>query len=380
MASIAGAVNEQQIRDALRQVSDPDRKNDIVSLGMVTGLTVKDGHVAFAIEVEPERGPRLEPLRKAAEKAVFDLPGVLSVTAVLTAHRGGPQGSPGQSPAAPPTGRPGAAKVAVPGVGSIVAVASGKGGVGKSTTAVNLAVALATQGRRVGMLDADIYGPSQPRMMGLAGRRPQSRDDKTLIPLQSYGVKCMSIGFMVAEDTPMIWRGPMVMGAIQQMLRDVEWGELDILVCDLPPGTGDAQLTMAQQVPLTGAVIVSTPQDIALLDARKGLNMFRKVDVPVLGIIENMSYFLCPHCGERSDIFSHGGARREAERLGSEFLGEVPLDIAIRETSDGGRPIVVAEPGSPHAKTYQAIAARVWDKVGALLGDAKRQPPRIVIQ
>jgi len=378
MASI-GAVNEQQIRDALRRIADPDRQKDIVSLGMVSGLTVKDGHVAFAIEVEPERGPRLEPLRKAAEKAVFDLPGVLSVTAVLTAHRGGPA-SPAAAPGGSPAGRPGAGKILVPSVRSIVAVASGKGGVGKSTTATNLAVALATQGHRVGMLDADIYGPSQPRMMGLAGRRPQARDDKTLIPLQSYGVKCMSIGFMVAEDSPMIWRGPMVTGAIEQMLRDVEWGELDILVCDLPPGTGDAQLTMAQKVPLTGAVIVSTPQDIALLDARKGLNMFRKVDVPVLGIIENMSYFLCPHCGERSDIFSHGGARREAERLGSEFLGEVPLDMAIRETSDGGRPIVISQPDSPHAKTYQTIATRVWDKVSALLGDTRRQPPRIVIQ
>jgi len=378
MASI-GAVNEQQIRDALRRIADPDRQKDIVSLGMVSGLTVKDGHVAFAIEVEPERGPRLEPLRKAAEKAVFDLPGVLSVTAVLTAHRGGPA-SPAAAPGGSPAGRPGAGKILVPSVRSIVAVASGKGGVGKSTTATNLAVALATQGHRVGMLDADIYGPSQPRMMGLAGRRPQARDDKTLIPLQSYGVKCMSIGFMVAEDSPMIWRGPMVTGAIEQMLRDVEWGELDILVCDLPPGTGDAQLTMAQKVPLTGAVIVSTPQDIALLDARKGLNMFRKVDVPVLGIIENMSYFLCPHCGERSDIFSHGGARREAERLGSEFLGEVPLDMAIRETSDDGRPIVVAQPDSPHAKTYQTIAARVRAKLAALLGDSRRQPPRIVIQ
>ena len=383
MASIGAAVNEQQILDALRRVADPERNKDLVSLGMISGLTVKDGHIAFAIEVEPERGPRLEPLRKAAEKAVFDLPGVLSVTAVLTAHRGGPSRSPAAAatgtPGAAPTGRPGAGKILVPSVRSIIAVASGKGGVGKSTTAVNLAVALATQGHRVGMLDADIYGPSQPRMMGIRGR-PQARDDKTLIPLQNYGVKCMSIGFMVAEDTPMIWRGPMVMGAIQQMLRDVEWGELDILVCDLPPGTGDAQLTMAQQVPLTGAVIVSTPQDIALLDARKGLNMFRKVDVPVLGIIENMSYFLCPHCGERSEIFSHGGARREAERLGSEFLGEVPLDMAIRETSDGGRPIVISQPDSPHAKTYQAIAARVWDKVSALLGDSRRQPPRIVIQ
>jgi ATP-binding protein involved in chromosome partitioning len=378
MAIRGGAVNEDQVLAALRQVTDPERRADIVGLGMISGLTIKDGHVAFAIEVEPERGSRLEPLRKAAEQAVFALPGVLSVTAVLTAHRGG---AARQSQAAPAAGHrpPGGGKMLVPGVRSIVAVASGKGGVGKSTTATNLAVALATQGHRVGMLDADIYGPSQPRMMGISGR-PQARDDKTLIPLQNYGVKCMSIGFMLAEDTPMIWRGPMVTGAIQQMLRDVAWGDLDILVCDLPPGTGDAQLTMAQQVPLTGAVIVSTPQDIALLDARKGLNMFRKVDVPVLGIIENMSYFLCPHCGERSDIFSHGGARQEADRLGSEFLGEVPLDMAIRETSDGGRPIVVSQPESAHAKTYQAIAARVWDKTTAILGDARRQAPRIVIQ
>ncbi|MGE0116637.1 MAG: iron-sulfur cluster carrier protein ApbC [Dongiaceae bacterium] len=373
----SGAVNEGQVLDALRQVVDPERSRDIVSLGMVSGMTVKDGHIAFAIEVEPDRGPRLEPLRKAAETAVFALPGVLSVTAVLTAHRGG---SARPAPTAGPPGRSGPAKILVPGVRSIVAVASGKGGVGKSTTAVNLALALSAHGRRVGLLDADIYGPSQPRMMGISGRRPQARDDKTLIPLQNYGVKCMSIGFMLPEDTPMIWRGPMVTSAIRQMLNDVEWGELDILVADLPPGTGDAQLTMAQQVPLTGAVIVSTPQDIALLDARKGLNMFRKVDVPVLGIVENMSYFLCPHCGGRSDIFSHGGARREAERLGTEFLGEVPLDMAIRETSDGGRPIVVSQPESAHAKTYQAIAARVWDKVAAILGDTRRQAPRIVIQ
>jgi ATP-binding protein involved in chromosome partitioning len=376
MSPTGGTINEGQVLEALRQVVDPERRSDIVSLGMVSGMTVKDGHISFAIEVEPERGPRLEPLRKAAEKAVFDLPGVLSVTAVLTAHRGGPA-QPAAGPGAGARASPG--KLLVPGVRSIVAVASGKGGVGKSTTAVNLALALAARGLRVGLLDADIYGPSQPRMMGIRGR-PVARDDKTLIPMQNHGVKCMSIGFLIAEDSPMIWRGPMVQGAITQMLRDVEWGELDILIVDLPPGTGDAQLTMAQQVPLTGAVIVSTPQDIALLDARKGLNMFRKVDVPVLGIIENMSYFLCPHCGGRSDIFSHGGARREAERLGSEFLGEVPLDMAIRETSDSGKPIVISEPESTHARTYAAIAARVWDKVAVLLGEAKRQAPRIVIQ
>jgi ATP-binding protein involved in chromosome partitioning len=379
MAPASGGVSENQVLDALRRVPDPERSGDIVSLGMISGMAIKDGNVAFAIEVEPERGARLEPLRKAAEKAVFDLPGVLSVSAVLTAHRGSAPAARGPAPIQPAARPAAAAKPAVPGVRSIIAVASGKGGVGKSTTAVNLALALASQGLRTGMLDADIYGPSQPRMMGISGR-PRAKDDRTLIPLQNFGIKCMSIGFMISEETPMIWRGPMVHGAITQMLRDVDWGELDILVVDLPPGTGEAQLTMAQQVPLTGAVIVSTPQDIALLDARKGLNMFRKVDVPILGIIENMSYFLCPHCGERSDIFSHGGARREAEKLNAEFLGEVPLDMAIRETSDGGRPIVVSDPASPHARTYQAIATRVWQKVAETLGDAKRQPPRIVIQ
>jgi ATP-binding protein involved in chromosome partitioning len=366
------AVNEDQVLEALRRVRDPDRGGDIVSLGMVSGLALRDGHVGFALEVEPERGPRLEPLRQAAEAAVEALPGVLSVTVVLTAQR--------PAPAAKPAAQPQAHKPLVPGVKTIVAVASGKGGVGKSTTAVNLALALKANGLRVGLLDADIYGPSLPRMMGISGR-PQARetaDNKKLLePMEHYGVKCMSMGFLVAEETPMIWRGPMVISALQQMLRDVAWGELDQLVVDLPPGTGDAQLTMAQQVPLSGAVIVSTPQDIALLDARKGLNMFRKVDVPVLGIVENMSYFLCPHCGERSDIFSHGGARREAERLGVDFLGEVPLDIAIRETSDGGRPITVADPDGAHAQTYRAMARRIWEKVG---GAPQRQPPRIVFQ
>ncbi|HLB80703.1 MAG TPA: iron-sulfur cluster carrier protein ApbC [Dongiaceae bacterium] len=374
MASVA----EQQIIDALRTVAGPDGKGDLVGLGMISGLVVKDGNVGFAIEVDPARGPRLEPLRRAAERAVQALPGVLSVSAVLTAHRQGPAPA-AQAPRAAPGRAASAEKALVPGVRSIVAVASGKGGVGKSTTAVNLALGLAAMGRSVGLLDADIYGPSQPRMMGIRGR-PGSVDGRTLQPMQNYGVKCMSMGFLVAEETPMIWRGPMVISALQQMLRDVEWGELDIMVVDLPPGTGDAQLTMAQQVPLTGAVIVSTPQDIALLDARKGLNMFRKVDVPVLGIVENMSYFTCPHCGQRSEIFSHGGARREAAALGIEFLGEVPLHMEIRETSDSGRPIVVSRPDSEHARTYRAIAARVWEKVSALLGESGRPAPRIVIQ
>ncbi len=376
------AVTEKQILDALSTIADPDRGADIVSLGMVSGIAIRDGNVAFSIEVEPERGPRLEPLRKAAEQAVDALPGVLSVSAVLTAQAS-PRGRVAPPPA-PGGGRPAAhaasrpQRGAIPGVGAIIAVASGKGGVGKSTVAANLALGLKANGLAVGVLDADIYGPSMPRMLGISGR-PRSRDGKTLQPMENYGLSVMSMGFLVPEDTPMIWRGPMVMSALQQMLREVEWGELDIMVVDMPPGTGDAQLTMAQQVPLAGAVIVSTPQDIALLDARKGLNMFRKVDVPVLGIVENMSYFLCPHCGGRSEIFSHGGARREAEQLGSEFLGEVPLDLQIRETSDAGHPITVSDPDNPHSLVFRQIAARVWEKVSG--ADAVgRIPPRIVIE
>ena len=376
-------VTEQQVLDALSTVADPDRGADIVSLGMVSGMAIRDGNVAFSIEVEPARGARLEPLRKSAERAVDALPGVLSVTAVLTA-----QAAPRARVTPPPAAASGAARHpphaatrlqrgAVPGVGAIVAVASGKGGVGKSTVAANLALGLKANGLAVGVLDADIYGPSMPRMLGISGR-PNSHDGKKLIPMENYGLRVMSMGFLVPEDTPMIWRGPMVMSALQQMLREVEWGTLDILVADLPPGTGDAQLTMAQQVPLAGAVIVSTPQDIALLDARKGLAMFQKVDVPVLGIIENMSYFLCPHCGGRSEIFSHGGARREAERLGAEFLGEVPLDLLIRETSDSGRPITVTDPDNPHAQVFRQIAARVWEKVSG--EGALRPPPRIVVE
>ncbi|HTY68045.1 MAG TPA: iron-sulfur cluster carrier protein ApbC [Alphaproteobacteria bacterium] len=358
---------ETQIIDALRAVKDPERGQDIVTLNMVSGLTVKEGHVAFAIEVDPKRGPHLEPLRQAAEKAVDAVPGILSVSAVLTA----------QKPAAPAAPKSG--KQLIPGVRTIIAVASGKGGVGKSTTAVNLALALAAKGLKIGILDADIYGPSQPRMMGISGK-PRSPDGKTIEPLVNYGVKVMSMGFLVPEDTPMIWRGPMVMGALEQMLRDVSWGELDAMVIDLPPGTGDAQLTISQRVPVTGAVIVSTPQDIALLDARKGLNMFRKVEVPVLGIIENMSYHVCSNCGHVEHIFDHGGARREADRLGTEFLGELPLHIAIRETSDGGHPIVVSQPESEHAKAYRRIADRVWQKVEEITGAGARQAPRIVMQ
>ncbi len=378
-------VTEEQVLEALEAVVDPDRNADIVSLGMVSGLQVKDGHVAFAIEVDAERGPSLDPLRKEAEKTVHALPGVISATVVLTAERpagagGGAQaaGAPQPAPqAAGPAAPAGAQVPLMPGVRSIVAVASGKGGVGKSTTAVNLALALSAAGHRIGLLDADIYGPSMPRMLGITGQ-PSSADGRTLEPMENFGVKCMSMGFLVEEETPMIWRGPMATQALQQMMRDINWGEIDVLVVDLPPGTGDIQLTLTQQVPLTGAVIVSTPQDIALLDARKGLNMFRKVDVPVFGIIENMSYFTCPQCGERSDIFGHGGARREAEKLGTDFLGEIPLAIEIRETSDGGHPIVVSQPESEHAKAYRAIAETLWEKIEAGLGESTG--PRIVVQ
>ena len=376
-------INEKVVLDALSAVKDPISGKDIVSAGMVRGVQMKDGHVAFAIEVDPEHGPKLEPLRKEAEKKVHALDGVLTATVVLTAERAA------QSAPPPPQqkghghghGQGGGQQAAnpLPGVKSIVAVASGKGGVGKSTTAVNLALGLAAAGKKVGLMDADIYGPSMPRMMGITGQ-PVSNDGKNLEPMQNYGIKVMSIGFLVEEDTPMIWRGPMVQSALEQMMRDVNWGELDVLVVDMPPGTGDAQLTMAQRVPLTGAVIVSTPQDIALLDARKGLNMFRKVDVPVFGIVENMSYFTCPHCGERTEIFAHGGAKAEADRLGCDFLGEVPLHIDIRTTSDGGAPIVVSKPDSEHAKCYREIAKNVANKIDATLARRAAEAPRIVIQ
>ena len=263
----------------------------------------------------------------------------------------------------------------IPGISAVIAVASGKGGVGKSTTALNLALGLRDLGLRVGLLDADIYGPSVPRLTGIH-EKPKLNDDKKMIPITRFGLAIMSIGFLVEEDTAMIWRGPMVMSAITQMLRDVAWGKLDILVVDMPPGTGDAQLTLAQNVPLKGAVIISTPQDLSLIDARRGLAMFKKVNVPVLGIVENMSYFQCPHCGERSDIFGHGGARHEAERLDVPFLGEVPLDMEIREKSDAGLPVVAIAPDGPHAKIYREIAERVR---GGLAG-ASRPAPKIVIE
>ncbi len=368
---------KDKIIEELRRVKAPDGRGDIVGQGLVSEIVVQDGKVYFSIAVPPEKASEFEPLRKTAERAAAMVPGVKTVMVTLTAEKAGVKAASGAAPG-PSQRAPAASGLqGIAEVGRIIAVASGKGGVGKSTTAVNLALGLRANGLRVGLLDADIYGPSMPRLMGLSGK-PEIVDSKTLIPMENYGVKVMSMGFLVDEETPMIWRGPMVQSALTQMMRDVAWGELDIMVVDMPPGTGDAQLTMAQQVPLAGAVIVSTPQDLALIDARKGLNMFKRVDVPLLGILENMSYFLCPHCNGRTDIFSHGGGRHEAERLGVPFLGEVPLDIHIRETSDSGRPIVASAPQSPHSAVYRDIAARIW----AQMADArqKRAAPRIVIE
>ncbi len=387
----AKAVTKQQVLEELERVKGPELSENIVALGLVSEVVIQKDKVYFAISVDPARAEELEPLRQAAEKVVMELPGVGSATVTLTADRkAGAASTP--APQAPPSvaamggppmggamGGPGAEPKAagVPGVKHIIAVASGKGGVGKSTTAVNLALAFQDQGLKVGVLDSDIYGPSMPRLLGITGR-PQPTQGNILKPMDGYGLKVMSMGFLVEEDTPMIWRGPMVMSAITQMLKEVDWGELDLMVVDMPPGTGDAQLTMAQQVPLAGAIIVSTPQDLALIDARKGLNMFRKVDVPVLGIVENMSYFLCPSCGERSDIFGHGGARQEAEKLGVPFLGEVPLHMDIREKSDSGQPIVMSDPKSPLAEVYREIAAKAWAGVENEVSAAA--PPKIVIE
>lgn len=377
------AVSREQILDALTQVKGPDLTSDIVALGLVSDLLVADGKVIFSIKVPAERAQELEGLRLAAEKVVKAVPGVQSVMAAMTAEK--KPGSPSQRPpaptapkaVAPQTERSGNSKSGIPGVGAIIAVASGKGGVGKSTTSVNLALGLQANGLRVGILDADIYGPSMPKLLGLKGR-PQTVDGKIMKPMSGHGLSVMSIGFMVDETAAMIWRGPMVMSALTQMMRDVVWGELDVMIVDMPPGTGDAQLTMAQQVPLAGAVVVSTPQDLALLDARRGIAMFEKTGVPVLGLVENMSYFLCPSCGDRSDIFGHGGARAEAEKMGAPFLGEVPLHMDIRALSDAGTPVVAAQPDGPHAEIYRGMAKTLWDQ--HLVRSGQTTAPRIVFE
>ncbi|RUU60151.1 Mrp/NBP35 family ATP-binding protein [Mesorhizobium sp. M2C.T.Ca.TU.002.02.1.1] len=385
-------VTKESVVERLKTVNGPDFTGNIVDLGMVSEIFIADAKVFFSITVPAARAQELEPLRAAAERAVKAIPGVASAIVALTAEKKG-GGMEAPVPARPAAPRPAApqrpaphapasqshGKRGVPGIDAIIAVASGKGGVGKSTTAVNLALGLGANGLKVGVLDADIYGPSMPRLLNIHGR-PQTVDGKVLKPMQNYGLKVMSMGFLVDEETPMIWRGPMVMSALTQMLREVEWGPLDVLVVDMPPGTGDAQLTMAQQVPLAGAVIVSTPQDLALIDARKGLNMFKKVDVPLLGIVENMSYFLAPDTGKRYDIFGHGGARREAERLGVTFLGEVPLEMGIRESSDAGAPVVASKPEGAEAKIYRDIAAKVWERVQQERGAAEAAVPSIVFE
>ena len=394
------------LREALRAIKDPASGRDIVSAGLVEGVQLRDGLVQVTLLTDRAQAAAMEPVRREAEALLMRQPGVTNATAVLTAHKGpspasspaARQGNPrpgasGPGPAARGHGHahgpaggagsgsgPGAgpggpkAPLLLPEVKAIIAVASGKGGVGKSTVAVNLAVSFARQGLKTGLLDADIYGPSLPRMLGIH-RKPEVRNEK-MIPLQAWGLSCMSIGFLVDEETPMIWRGPMVMGALEQMLGQVHWGALDVLVVDMPPGTGDAQLTMAQRVTLTGAVIVSTPQDIALLDARRGVKMFEKTRVPVLGLVENMSFFHCPNCGHQSDIFGHGGARIEADRLGIPFLGEIPLLLDIRTASDAGTPIAASQPEGEAAKAYDALARLVWEKVSKPVAAG----PRIVIE
>jgi ATP-binding protein involved in chromosome partitioning len=356
-----------QVLGELKRIAAPDGRGNIVSAGLVSDIVINGSEVTFALTASPQHMRAMEQLQPVVQKAVAAMPGVSRALVALTAER-----KPGSGPA------PAARSGAVPGVRHIIAVASGKGGVGKSTTAINLALALKTLGLSVAVLDADIYGPSMPRLFGLKGK-PQlsSKDGRRMMPMTRFGVEVASIGFLVEEDTPMIWRGPMVMSALNQLLREVEWAETDIMVVDMPPGTGDAQLTLAQQTPLSGAVIVSTPQDLALIDARKGLNMFRKTNVPLLGIVENMSYFTCGTCGTRHDIFGHGGARAEAERLGVPFLGEVPLDMDLRQRSDAGEPVVATAPESRHAAIYRDIAQKVWDTVHS--GSLSKPAPRITI-
>ncbi len=374
------AVDKTQVLAALRNVASP-RGVSLTDAKVLSEITASDGKVFFSINVDANEARAWEEVRAMAEAAVRAIPGVTTAMVALTAERkpgaGAPPPAPHQHshehshqhshgvkpvaqhrPQGAPADSPMGKQAAIPGIHSIIAVASGKGGVGKSTTALNLALALRDLGLHVGLLDADIYGPSVPRLTGIR-KKPMLNEAKKMVPIVRFGLPLMSIGFLVEEETAMIWRGPMVMSAIRQMLWDVAWGELDVLVVDMPPGTGDAQLTLAQQVPLKGVVIVSTPQDLALIDARRGIAMFDKVSVPTLGIIENMSYFHCPECGTRSDIFGHGGARHEAERLKVPFLGEIPLHMSIRVSSDAGTPVVESEPDGVHAAIYRAIGTQI---------------------
>jgi ATP-binding protein involved in chromosome partitioning len=368
MPTIMSQLTPELIQSELKRIAAPDGRGNIVSAGLVSDIVINGGEVMFALTASPTHMRAMEQLKVVVEKAVAGIAGVSRVLVALTAEK-----QPGAAPAAPQRGG------AVAGVKHIIAVASGKGGVGKSTTAINLALGLKSLGLSVAVLDADIYGPSMPKLFGLTGKPLVSdKAGKRMKPMQRFGVEVASIGFLVDEDTPMIWRGPMVMSALTQLLREVEWAETDVMVVDMPPGTGDAQLTLAQQTPLSGAVIVSTPQDLALIDARKGLAMFRKTNVPVIGIVENMSTFVCPSCGAQHDIFGHGGAKAEAERLGVPFLGEVPLDMDVRLRSDRGEPVVATAPDSRHTAIYRDIARQVWATVSS--GSQLKAPPRIVIE
>ena len=350
------SIPRESVMQALSRIAVPGG-GDLVSRDLVRALVIEGETVRFVIEAaDPDQARALDPARAAAEAALRAIPGVGQVQVVLTAH--GPAAKPappnlkiGQHPT-PQQGGP----QRVTGVDRILAIASGKGGVGKSTLSSNLAVALARQGRRVGLLDADIYGPSQPRMMGVS-KRPASPDGKTIIPLQAHGVTLMSIGLMLKEDEAVVWRGPMIMGALQQLITQVEWGKLDVLIVDLPPGTGDIQLTLCQRTHLTGAIVVSTPQDVALMDARKALDMFVKLKTPVLGLVENMSTYICPNCGHEAHIFGHGGVRAEAAKLDLPFLGEIPLSIDVRLAGDAGTPIAAGD--GPIADAYAVLAQRL---------------------
>ena len=367
--------SEADILKALETVNGPDGKTPLPRSGAIAGLTVRGDKAYLAIAIDPKRSMEMEAMRAAAEDAAKRVHGISSAIVTLTSEREQGSAAAQRPPQPGPRAQAARAQREIPGIRHIIAVASGKGGVGKSTLAANLALGLAAEGWRVGLLDADIYGPSVPRLFGI-NRKPEL-EGRILKPIAVHGIAVMSIGFLVEETTAMVWRGPMVMSALTQLLREVAWGERDCLVVDMPPGTGDAQLTLAQNVPLAGAVIVSTPQDLALIDARRGVAMFQQTEVPILGIVENMSYFLCPQCGARTDVFAHGGARHEAERLGVPFLGEVPLDIMIRANSDAGRPIMAAEPESPQAQAFRAIARKVK---ASLEGAQARAPPRIVIE
>ena len=372
-------IDENLILAALAGVAGPDGVTPLPDSGAIGGLSQRDAKVYLSLVIAASEAQKSEPMRLAAQNALAAVPGVASAIVSLTSERtpGAPAAQPHSHARQPGAkSRPAARSIeSVKGVRFLIAVASGKGGVGKSTVAANLAVAMAMEGWRVGLLDADIFGPSAPRLFGLT-QKP-TIEDNFVVPPQAYGVKVISIGLMIEESAPVVWRGPMVMSAITQLLREVVWGELDAMIIDMPPGTGDVQLTLAQSAPLAGAVIVSTPQDLALIDARRGIAMFDKVKIPTLGLIENMSYFLCPKCGARSDIFSHGGARREAEQRGVAFLGEIPLDMAIRETSDAGKPIVAAQPDGPQALAFRAIARTL---MGALEGRAPRAAPKIIVE